>query len=174
MVFQTLGEQYGRDGWFKTAVNSAAIYGGLRVGGTIIDRLTGSPNIDTLLDMAAPVATGVYVVSRGPEGAFGNAARIGIAALVGWDIADQLIRYPGSYNVFDSARNVLQNTYNLVKGDLPAMINSPEVFGGVIGAASSAVYQFIQGVRRGRQTRAAAVPPRGRGAPGMPPGGFGP
>ena len=95
MVFQTLGEQYGRDGWFKTAVNSTLIYGGLRVGGTVIDRLTGSPTIDTLLDMAAPVATGIYCVSRGPEGALGNAARLGIAGLVGWDIADQLIQYPG-------------------------------------------------------------------------------
>ena len=174
MVFQTLGEQYGQDGWFKTALNSALIYTGLRVGGTVIDRLTGSPTIDTLLDMAAPVATGIYCVSRGPEGALGNTARLGIAGLVGWDIADQLIRYPGSYDIFDSTRNALQNTYNAVKGDLPAMINSPEVFGGALGVVSSTVYQFIQGVRRGRQARAAATAARSRGTPGMPRGGYGP
>ena len=83
----------------KYLLKSAGLYAAISATGNITAILTGSPTLDTIIDMTAPVITGAYLNngldrSNISEGAR-NAAHILIPGLIGADITNELLNYSG-------------------------------------------------------------------------------
>lgn len=83
----------------KALANTAGVYLGIRIAGNLIG--IKSPELEQLVDMSAPVISGLYANNQlnkdevVKDGVIKTTAKIGLAGLVGWDVADKLIDYNG-------------------------------------------------------------------------------
>ncbi len=153
MVFRTLGEWYGGNRVFATAVNTGAIYGLVKLAGSVASGITGQPEWEVAGDVLAPATAGIYASTRTPHSAFGTVVRLGLATMVGYDLADTVMDYtPGTAPALDRAMDLAQTAFSSASAAVTNNIYpiSERSLGSLIGFGGAAMGQFVEGVREGR------------------------
>lgn len=160
MVFRQMGnfgrrvyDYYRNNDIANTTVNTVGIYAGGKLLGNEVSAVTGHQDLDTTIDMLAPVAAAIYADRRLRDIVDSQVARdllqIALAGAVGWDMTDEIMDYRGTTQALDMLRNGMGQIHRYI--DQFVQSGSPEVSGAVLGASGSALWQIIDGFRRRNQ-----------------------
>src|SRR3989338_9163191 len=94
----------------QSLVKTSLLYLGINLGGNIVAAATCNPEWNSGMDMVAPIASGLYLSNRLGHTINSEDTRdwinVGIAGIVGWDIAGQLMDYNGNIDIISKLREI--------------------------------------------------------------------
>ncbi len=153
--FGGLAERVGRFGHaynerpaVRRGVHATGLYMLIGVSGNIASWISGEPSINTLVDMAAPIAAYHVFAGSGQQRIVRTMGLYGVAAVAGWDVATELMAHPAGADLLSAVRD----GYVTIASALPGL--GPESAGAVAGMVTKAGAAFHHGYEEARQQRA--------------------
>lgn len=135
----------------QSLVKTSLLYLGINLGGNIVAAATGNQDFNYLMDMAAPAASGIYLSNQLDHNINSQNARdwinVGIAGLVGWDIAGQLMNYNGNIDVISKLREIYSATNSVadkVTNGLGNFTTTAAEKGAVLGSGITGLHEFFK------------------------------
>ncbi len=124
---RTAKDTYTNNGLVKTGVNAGLLYGGSKLAGNVAAGMTGMKEIDDISDFVAPALSGLYAIksANGMNTIPKNVVQLGIAAAIGWDMADTIMQYQGN----GDAMNSIKADYQRAQEYVSKMYNNSNIVG---------------------------------------------
>ena len=123
-------------------LGATGIYVGLKCFAKGIDYFQGSEAFETVLDAAAPIGAGAYIIPRIDRSlrnhtTMDNILTTATATFMGYDLVRTLMHSNWSNPVIDSAKNSLEHASNSTNIE-------PAIFGCLIGGGFSLLLSYIR------------------------------
>ena len=161
MPFRTAGRQLRRLNDFcgqdtglghlcRTVRNSTGAYFGLKAAGIAASYVTGSRDLDTVADLAAPWVAGGYAMSQAHHfstGAARDLLIVGIAAAAGADFFSELSNYSGQGQML----RLLRDQYAVRNAHISnsvTNVHSPGFTGSALTGLAAIIARVYEGYRR--------------------------
>ena len=144
---------YNRSPKTRAITNTSALYLGINAVGELLG--LRSQELEAMCELAAPLVSSVYMGQQLNDNRVvanqlvRDTAKVGLAALVGADLAGTLNGYEGNLGAVNAAKQFYQNADSLLSEKFDYSRGQPtEMTGGLLGAAIGAAQRIMYAYNR--------------------------
>jgi hypothetical protein len=127
----------------RAAVKTGLIYGAM----TVVGEITNNQNLETLVDLAAPITAGIYANLQLNDDevttskAWRTLGKISLATCVGLDISDTITNYTGDQDILNNVKNAYLSLHSYVANNITEIHHEP-ITGAILSATLAIIFRI--------------------------------